>query len=231
VPWAAQPGGIDILPSVNGGDSYEGRWPFRWVPVADPLLRGSLGRRSGLAQPLVCCTQTWYHLARTWFSFLREVSNTRRASLAALYIPALNGGAFRAVRVKPPSGTEKFGRLDTGKASEDKSASTLSLTFNQARLKDGKTLPGKTTLVGFSPAGSSDMLPDSVAPDGAFDQEPGAIGAVAIDSEVQQKVSGTLTDAHHNFRLGQGTQLMVAVGVPGQSAVLGNERIALTPEP
>jgi hypothetical protein len=55
------------------------------------------------------------------------------------------------------------------------------------------------------------MLPDSVAPEGAFDQETGAVGAVAIDSEAQQNVSGTLTEAHHNFPLGQGTQLMVAV--------------------
>jgi hypothetical protein len=124
--------------------------------------------------------------------------------------------------VKLPSGTELLGRVDTVKASEEKGASTLSLTFNQARLKDGKTLPVKATLVGFSPAGSSDVLPGSVAPDGAFDQEPGAIGAVAMHSEVQQNVSGTLTDAHHNIRLGQGTQLMIAVGVKGQSAVVGN---------
>jgi hypothetical protein len=54
--------------------------------------------------------------------------------------------------VKLPSGTELFGRVDTVNGSEDKSASTLSLTFNQARLRDGKTLPVKATLVGFSPA-------------------------------------------------------------------------------
>jgi hypothetical protein len=66
------------------------------------------------------------------------------------------------------------------------------------------------------------MLPDSVATDGAFDQETGAIGAVAIASEMQQNVSATLTDALQNFRLDQGTQLMVAVGVQGQSAVVGN---------
>jgi hypothetical protein len=83
--------------------------------------------------------------------------------------------------------------------------------FTQARLKNGKTLPLKAARVGFSPAGSSDMHPDSVDPDGAFDPKMGTSGTVAVDSEVQQNVSGTPTETHHNFRLDQGTQVMVAV--------------------
>jgi len=43
-----------------------------------------------------------------------------------------------------------------------------------------------------------------------------------LHSAVQQDVSGTLTDAHHNIRLGEGTQLIVAVGVQSQTAVGGN---------
>ena len=55
------------------------------------------------------------------------------------------------------------------------------------------------------------MHPDSVDPDGAFDPKMGTSGTVAVDSEVQQNVSGTPTETHHNFRLDQGTQVMVAV--------------------
>lgn len=126
--------------------------------------------------------------------------------------------------VKLPGGTELLGRVESVKAYADNSPATLVLTFNQAHLKDGKTLAIKATLISVASADSSNGLPMAVGPDGAFEQEPGGLGAVALHSAVQQNVSGTLTDARHNIKLQTGTQLLVAVGVEssGQSAAGAN---------
>lgn len=125
--------------------------------------------------------------------------------------------------VELPRGTELVGRVDQVKASEGKTPSKLVLTFNQAHLKDGKTLAVKATLVGFAPAGQVGELPTAVASDASFDQEPGAMGDVSLRSAVKQPVSGTLTNNHSNIKLGEGTQFLVAVGVPSSPSSAGAE--------
>lgn len=119
--------------------------------------------------------------------------------------------------IKLPAGTDLVGRVDQVKASNDDGPARLVLTFNQARLKNGMKYPVKATLVEVAPPDSPSLLAQAVGPDGAFDQEPGVDGGLTMHSAVKQKVSGTLTDPHHNFKLAEGSQLLVAVGVP-QSA-------------
>lgn len=125
--------------------------------------------------------------------------------------------------IELPHGTELMGRVDQVKASEGKSPSKLVLTFSQARLKDGKTVPVKATLVGFAAAGGVGELPTTVAANASFDQEPGAMGDVALKSAVKQPVSGTLTNDHSNIKLGEGTQFLVAVGAPSSQSSAGAE--------
>jgi hypothetical protein len=125
--------------------------------------------------------------------------------------------------VELPRGTELVGRVDEVKASDNNGPATLVLTFDQARLKDGKTLPIKATIAGFAPQDESVNLPASVSPDGGFDQlAPGPSG-VALHSAVQDNASGTLTDEHSNFRFGAGTQFQVAVAVHSNQAAASAE--------
>jgi hypothetical protein len=116
--------------------------------------------------------------------------------------------------VELPRGTELIGRVDQVKASDKNGPSTLVLTFNQARLKDGKAIAVKATLAGFSAAGGIQELPTAVPADGSFDQEAGSTSGVALHSAVQDKTSGTLTDGRRDINFGAGTQFLVAVGVP-----------------
>jgi hypothetical protein len=115
--------------------------------------------------------------------------------------------------IQLPAGTDLVGRVDQVKASNEDGPARLVLTFNQAQLKDGTTYPVKATLLEVAPPDSSGLLAQAVGPDGAFDQEPGVDGGMSMHSAVKQMVSGTLTDPHHNFKLAQGSQLLVAVGV------------------
>jgi hypothetical protein len=72
----------------------------RMVPVADPLVQGSLGSRSGRDPPLGLLHKLGFQRQERGFSFPRKRHRTRRASLAALYIRALTDVAFHAIRVK-----------------------------------------------------------------------------------------------------------------------------------
>jgi hypothetical protein len=81
------------------------------VPVADPLVQGSLGRRSGRDPPLGLLHKLGIQMQELGFSFPRENRSTRRASLAALYIPALKDGAFRAIWVNARLKDEFGGRM------------------------------------------------------------------------------------------------------------------------
>jgi hypothetical protein len=125
--------------------------------------------------------------------------------------------------IEIPRGTELIGRIDEAKAADGKGPATLVLTFNQARLKDGKTLAIKATIAGFSPEDQVVDLPASVDPDGVFDQlAPGPSG-VALHSAVQDKASGTLTDQRSNISLGAGTQFQVAVAVQSNQVTASAE--------
>jgi hypothetical protein len=125
--------------------------------------------------------------------------------------------------VELPRDTELLGRVDKVQASTDKGPAMLSVTFYQARMKDGKTLPIKAIVAAFASPSATEPLPQAVAADDSFDQEPGAIGDVALNSAVANRVSGTFTDAKGNFTLPQGTQLLIGVGVPSPQAAAGAE--------
>jgi hypothetical protein len=125
----------------------------------------------------------------------------------------LTGAIKTPAGVELPRGTELIGRVDEVKASDNKGPATLVLTFNQARLKDGKTFAVKATLVGFAPEGEIQELPVTVDADSSFDQDPGSSSGIVLHSAVQNKVSGTLTDNRRDINLTAGTQFLVAVGV------------------
>jgi hypothetical protein len=139
--------------------------------------------------------------------------NSKSATQGQAVTVKLAGAIKTSAGVELPRGTELVGRVDEVKASDNKGPATLVLTFNQARLKDGKTLAVKATLVGFAPEGEIQELPVAVGSDSSFDQDPGASSGIVLHSAVQNKVSGTLTDNRHDINLTAGTQFLVAVGV------------------
>ncbi len=100
-------------------------------------------------------------------------------------------------------------------------SSELVLTFDKAQLKDGKLIPVKATLVGFSPMGIVDCLPLQITAESTVEQRPGII-PVSLYSAVQSEVSGTLTTAKADLRLSQGTQLYLAVAPRPEVASAAN---------
>lgn len=135
--------------------------------------------------------------------------------------------------MKLDKGTVLLGKVEQVQKSTDNSPAKLSVTFDQAKLKDGRTVPVKATLLAAYPpnggnyypyTGSSSMMlgtqQQSVSPDQKVDQEPGALGDVAMHSAVQNNASGTFSKKDGNFSLKKGTQLQIAVA-PAASGSMG----------
>jgi hypothetical protein len=133
--------------------------------------------------------------------------------------------------VKLPKGTELIGKVAEVKATQNGSAASVSLVFTSAKLKDGKEIPVKATLLAAYPESAGDAAtysgdligpaPAQVGGDSAFNQQAGALRNVAMNSAVKSSDSGTfLSDG--NFRLLAGTVLQVGIapagGVSGANA-------------
>lgn len=122
--------------------------------------------------------------------------------------------------IELPSGTELVGRVDQVMASTNDGPAKLVLTFDHAQLRDGMKYPVKATLVQVSPPNTPEMLTEAIGPEGAFEQMPGIDGHMTMQSAVRKRASGTFTDPHHNFKLDEGTELLVAVGVKQQGGAM-----------
>jgi len=122
--------------------------------------------------------------------------------------------------VKLPRGTELIGQVADVKAAQGGPVS-LTLVFSSARLKDGKEIPVKATLVGAYSASEGDdatygsmtmaPAPATVSSDDTFNQQPGALHHVALTSAVKNSDSGTFTSSTGNFKLSAGTYLQFGV--------------------
>ena len=96
----ASEGILNILPSLTKG---RGLLPSRLrrdlggFLLLTPSFRVHLAGHPGMMRPWVYSTNLVFEMQKLGFSFSRESFSTRRASLAALSIPALKDGAFRAI--------------------------------------------------------------------------------------------------------------------------------------
>lgn len=97
---------------------------------------------------------------------------------------------------------------------------SFSVTFDQARLHDGRTIPVKVTILGAMPPtnntyyGQQNYFPDSshtVSMQEKVDQQPGVLHDVALHSAVQSNVSGTFMSKKDKIDLSEGTQLRLAL--------------------
>lgn len=123
-----------------------------------------------------------------------------------------------------PKGTVLIGKVEHVQTSMNKGPAKLSLVFDEARLRDGHTIPIKATLLGAYPGPSvgsynytgvggpyiglqSHFIPD----DQRVDQEPGTLSHIAMHSAVQSPVSGVFTSKDRNIDLRRGTQFQLAI--------------------
>lgn len=124
--------------------------------------------------------------------------------------------------LKLPRGTELVGQVDQVAASHDRSGATLALTFDKARMKDGKEVPIKATLEEVGQENTIALIGGKVAPNGQFDQKPGEFPGVSMHSAVQSTESGTLTSKDKNIRLDQDTEMLIAVAPQSKSSTTGS---------
>ena len=134
----------------------------------------------------------------------------------------LTSNVKEAGQAELPKGTLLVGQVEQVEASNHDGPSKLSIVFNQARLRDGRTIPVKVTLLSAYPAsdgpyyGETGALPDIVEANiisehKSVDQEPGTLGHVAMHSAVKDNVSAEFTSKDHNVNLKRGTHLQIAI--------------------
>lgn len=100
-------------------------------------------------------------------------------------------------------------------------ASSVTVAFNQAQLKNGTVIPVKVTLLAAFPASAADQAtygmgevssaPQHVNPLTKIDQEPGQLSHISMHSSVQSNDSGTFGDKDGNLKLRAGTYLQVGI--------------------
>lgn len=122
----------------------------------------------------------------------------------------LNGTAL-------PKNTLLIGHVDSVQASDNKSASKVVLTFDQAKLTNGQQVAVKATLIGVYPSGTLLTYP-SLAPNMKISQQPSGAHGLGLTSSGEASNSGTLSANGTNVRLTQGTELQFAVSPNTTSA-------------
>jgi hypothetical protein len=126
-----------------------------------------------------------------------------------------------------PSGTMLIGRVSMDQMQEG-GTSRLALRFNEARLKDGTTVPVKATIVGFFgpqatsfegyPVEAGDQVPNSWN-DGTLQVDQiGAVNGVDLHSKIASRNSGVFVSTKKDdIKLDAGSELQLAIGPANQS--------------
>lgn len=125
--------------------------------------------------------------------------------------------------MKWDEGTILIGKVAKVEPSNNDGPSRLSIVFDEARLKDGKTIPVKATLLGAYPSNAGDYYsgigsnnymvgqPHRISSQQKVEQMPGTLSHVGMNSAVQSKVSATFIRKDGNIDLRKGTRLQVAI--------------------
>lgn len=143
----------------------------------------------------------------------------------------LTSNVKNAGAVELPKGTTLIGKVVHVQKFSGNTPTELSIVFDQAKLRDGKTVGIKATLLSAAPADDGDyfvqtgdngsMLPDQphvIPADQKIDQTPGLLGNVSLHSDAASDTSGVFTSNGRNIDLKRGTQLQLAIGQEGSQA-------------
>jgi hypothetical protein len=142
----------------------------------------------------------------------------------------LDGSVTTSDGVKLEKGTQLEGTVTDATPSSNRGPASLTLVFTTAKLRDGKQIPVKVTVLAAYPSSAGDdaTYGDSIVPPPpqhvgsqlSVDQEPGVLSNVELKSSVQGQGSGTFSKSNGNFRLSAGTYLQVGIGpVSGDGTV------------
>lgn len=156
---------------------------------------------------------------------LDRALDTRGAS-AGQVVTARLAGTVVADGTKLPKGTELIGKIADVKNANG--AVSVSLVFTSAKLKDGKEIPVKATVIAaypeLDPVATTlgdvavQPAPAQVPADGVFQQQPGALAHVSLTSAVKDHDSATFSSTTGSFRLQAGTNLQFGIGSPSAAS-------------
>lgn len=150
--------------------------------------------------------------------------NAKDASQGQTVKAKLTSDVKLANGMKLDEGAMLIGKVDGVQKSMNDGPSKISITFDQLRTKDGKTVPVKATLLGAYPANTAaywvdtssngalmPIQPHTIPSDQKIDQEPGSLSHIAMHSAVQSNASGVFMSKDQNVNLKRGTRLQVAI--------------------
>jgi hypothetical protein len=158
---------------------------------------------------------------------LDRTLDSKSAAVGQVVTAKLDGTVTTADGTKLPRGTELVGKIAEVKNANGSPVS-VSLLFTSAKLKVGKEVPVKATVLAAFPEAdpvgvslgdvATQQAPEKVAGDGSFNQQPGALSHVALTSAVKSPDSGTFSSTAGNFKLYAGTFLQVGIAPAGASS-------------
>ena len=158
---------------------------------------------------------------------LDRTLDSKSAAVGQVVTAKLDGTVTTADGTKLARGTELVGKIAEVKNANGNPVS-VSLLFTSAKLKGGKEIPVKATVIAAFPEAdpvgvslgdvATQQAPEKVAGDGTFNQQPGALSHVALTSAVKSPDSGTFSSEAGNFKLYAGTFLQVGIAPAGASS-------------
>jgi|SRR5450631_2017256 len=116
------------------------------------------------------------------------------------------------------------GKIDTVTTLKPSDVSKLTLTFDRAEIKGGKTIPVKIMIVRLSTAYNASVnnsSPLSIGPTTmpvgeAVKVVPGSKGSFGLESAMNEAASGTVTRSDENVILAQGTEMLLGITSTGE---------------
>ncbi len=116
------------------------------------------------------------------------------------------------------------GKVDTVTTLKPSDVAKLTLTFDRAELKGGKTIPVKIMIVRLSteynPAASIapplSVGPTAIPETAIVNVVPGSKGSFGLESDMAAAVSGTVTRSDENVVLAHGTDMLIGITSAGE---------------
>lgn len=150
---------------------------------------------------------------------LDHTLDSKSAAIGQVVTAKLNDAVKTADGITLPRGTELIGKVSEVKAGQQGGVS-VSVVFSSAKLKDGKEIPVKATVLAAYPESVLDgtsVTADTIGPaptqvnaDSEFNQLAGSLRNIAMNSAVKSSDSGTFLSGG-NFKLVAGTVLQVGI--------------------
>ena len=175
----------------------------------------------------------------TGFTSFAQTSKGKTVAAKAELIGSLNTKTAKAGQpvkakltsdVRLPDGTTLArntlltGKIDTVTTLKPSEVAKLTLTFDRAEIKGGKTIPVKIMIVRLSTeynASVNNSSPLSIGPTTMPVGEvvkvtPGSKGSFGLESDMKDAASGTVTRSDDNVVLAQGTDMLLAITSAGE---------------